>query len=108
MAAGLILAPFALLIPHVPLHWSARGVGALFYLVCFGSLVGYSAYVYAMDRLPVAIVSVYPYINSIVAVALGWPFYRERFGLREAISIVVIFGAVAMVKRYSPRPMKGR
>ena len=41
-------------------------------LVFFGSIVGYSAYAYALDRLPVAVVSVYPYVNAIVAVALGW------------------------------------
>jgi drug/metabolite transporter (DMT)-like permease len=45
--------------------------------------VGYSAYVYAMDRLPVAIVSIYPYANAVVAVFLGWLFYREPFGPRE-------------------------
>jgi len=106
LAAGLMLAPFTLLIPQTPLHWSTRGVMALLYLVCFGSLVGYSAYVYAMDKLPVAIVSVYPYVNAIVAVGLGWLFYREHFGIREAISMTVIFAAVAMVKRYSRNPMK--
>lgn len=69
----------------------------------FGSIVGYSAYVYALDRLPVAIVSVYPYVNSIVAVTLGWLFYRERFGLREALSMFIIFASVALVKRYARR-----
>src|SRR3954463_16113917 len=44
LAAGLILAPFALAIPEHPIHWSVRGVTALFYLVFFGSIVGYSAY----------------------------------------------------------------
>lgn len=102
LAAGVALTPFAAL-PHAPLHWSARGVGALFYLVIFGSLVGYSAYVYAMDRLPVAIVSIYPYINAIVAVGLGWLFYREPFGSREAFAMIVIFFSVALVKRYSRR-----
>lgn len=101
LAAGLMVAPLALLLPQEPIHWSARGVSALIYLVCFGSLVGYSAYVYAMDKLPVAIVSVYPYVNAMVAVALGWLFYREHFGLREAVSMVIIFAAVAIVKRYS-------
>lgn len=101
LAAGLILAPFALLIPQTPIHWSTRGLSALAYLVCFGSLMGYSAYVYAMDKLPVAIVSVYPYVNAVVAVALGWLFYRERFGPREALSMAIIFAAVAVVKRYS-------
>ena len=107
IAAGLILAPFALAIPHAPPHWSARGVGALVYLVWFGSIVGYSAYVYAMDRLPVAIVSIYPYVNAVVAVGLGWLFYREPFGGREAIAMVVIFAGVGLVKRYSHRPAAG-
>jgi drug/metabolite transporter (DMT)-like permease len=101
LAAGLILAPFALAIPEHPIHWSMRGVTALLYLVFFGSIVGYSAYVYALDRLPVAIVSVYPYVNAIVAVGLGWLFYRERFGMREAIAMIIIFASVGVVKRYS-------
>jgi len=106
LAAGLAVAPFALLFTHEPIHWSTRGVSALLYLVFFGSLVGYSAYVYAMDKLPVAIVSVYPYVNAIVAVALGWLFYREHFGTREAVSMLIIFGAVWAVKRYSQQPTK--
>jgi len=89
LAAGLILAPFALTIRETPFHWSARGISALLYLVVFGSIVGYSAYAYAMDRLPVAIVSVYPYVNAVVAVALGWLFYREPFGTREAMAMAV-------------------
>jgi drug/metabolite transporter (DMT)-like permease len=107
LAAGLILAPFALAIHEHPVQWSARGVGALVYLVFFGSIVGYSAYVYAMDRLPVAIVSVYPYVNAVVAVALGWLFYREPFGRREALAMAVIFAGVAIVKRYSRHPVAG-
>ncbi len=99
LAAGLVLAPFAAVIPPHQVQWSVRGVTALLYLVTFGSLVGYSAYIYAMDRLPVAIVSIYPYVNAIVAVGLGWLFYREPFGVREAIAMVVIFASVAVVKR---------
>jgi drug/metabolite transporter (DMT)-like permease len=101
LAAGLILAPFALLVPQHPLHWSTRGVLALLYLVCFGSLVGFSAYSYALHRLPVAIVSIYPYINAVVAVFLGWLFYREPFGPREAVSMAIIFASVAVVKRFA-------
>ena len=73
-------------------------------MVVFGSLVGYSAFIYALDRLPVAIVSVYPYVNAIVAVGLGWLFYREPFGVREAIAMFIIFASVAVVKRFSLRP----
>jgi drug/metabolite transporter (DMT)-like permease len=100
-AAGLILLPMALIVPHQPVHWSFRGVTALLYLVCFGSIVGYSAYNYALDRLPVAILSIYPYVNAVVAVALGWLFYREPFGLREALAMTVIFAGVAVVKRFA-------
>ena len=106
MAAGLILAPLALAIPEHPVHWTSRGVLALLYLVFFGSLVGYSAYVYALKRLPVAIVSVYTYVNAVVAVALGWLFYRERFGLREAVAMLIIFAGVAAVKRFSAPPRR--
>ena len=101
LAAGLILAPFAIFVPEHPVHWSFRGVMALLYLVFFGSLVGYSAYAYALDRLPVAIVSVYPYVNAVVAVALGWLFYREPFGWKETGAMVIIFAGVAIVKRYT-------
>ena len=103
LAAGVILLPFVLAIPQAPVHWSSRGVLALLYLVCFGSIVGYSAFVYAMDRLPVAVVSLYSYINAVVAVVLGWLVYRERFGVNEVFAMLVIFAGVALVKRYSHR-----
>ena len=107
LAAGLSFLPFVLLVHEHPVHWSLRGVGALLYLVTFGSIVGYSAYIYALDRLPVAIASVYPYVNSVVAVTLGWLFYREPFGAREAAAMAIIFTGVALVKWYS-RPLAGR
>jgi drug/metabolite transporter (DMT)-like permease len=101
LAAGLATAPLALLIHEPAIRWSPRGTAALLYLVVFGSIVGYSAYAYAMDRLPVAIVSVYPYVNAVVAVTLGWVFYREPFGPREAVAMAVIFLGVGLVKRFS-------
>ena len=104
MTAGVVCLPAALLLPHTSIQWSMRGVSAMGYLIVFGSLVGYSAYVYALDKLPVAIVSVYPYVNAVVAVTLGWLFYRERFGLREAVAMAIIFAGVAVVKRYSRKP----
>jgi drug/metabolite transporter (DMT)-like permease len=84
-------------------RWSARGVGALVYLVTFGSIVGYSSYVVALQRLPVALVSLYNYVNPVVAVILGWLFYREPFGAREAVAMAVIFCGVALVRRMEAR-----
>ncbi|MDQ6700481.1 MAG: EamA family transporter, partial [Acidobacteriota bacterium] len=106
LAAGLAFLPLALLLPSHPIVWSFRGVAAILYLVTFGSIVGYSAYAYALDKLPVAIVSIYPYVNALVAVSLGWLFYREPFGWREAVAMLVIFTGVAIVKWQSPKAGK--
>ncbi len=99
-ATGVVYAIPALL-RRDPIHWSARGTGAVIYLMIFGSIIGYSAYVFAMDRLPVAVASIYTYVNPTVAVILGWAVYREAFGWREAIAMAIIFLAIALVKTSS-------
>ena len=104
-------AGLAFLIPAVidyanPIHWSSRGVAAFFYLVLFGSIVGYSSYIYILDKLPVALISTYTYVNPVVAAALGWLFYREHFGARETTAMVIIFAGVAIVKRFSHRGVR--
>ena len=100
LAAGLAFTPLALVAQESTIQWSIRGVSAILYLVVFGSILGYSSYIYALDRLPVAMVSIHPYINSVVAVALGWLFYREPFGRREAFAMAVIFTGVALVRKF--------
>ena len=82
-----------------PIHWTGRSAGALIYLITFGSVVGYSAYIYALDKLPVSIVSIYTYVNPIVALFLGWFIYRERVGISEIAAMLVIFLGVTLVKR---------
>ena len=100
----------ALLIPGIfqipSAHWTTRGMGAIVYLAIFGGIVGYSCYALALSRLPLAIVSIYTYINPVVAVFLGWWVYRERFGLREAGAMAVIFAGVAMVRRATSVPVQ--
>ena len=103
LAAGLAFALVAAVVKEQPAVWTVQGVGAVLWLVLFGSIVGYSAYVYALDKLPVALVSIYTYVNPIVAAALGWLVYREPFGRREALAMAVIFTGVAVVKRFSGR-----
>jgi drug/metabolite transporter (DMT)-like permease len=101
LATGLAAAAPALLIhPHMP-HLTVRGVAALGWLVVFGSIIGYSAFIYVMDKLPVSVVSIYNYVNPVVAVILGWLFYREPFGMREAVGMSIIFAGVAVVKKFS-------
>jgi drug/metabolite transporter (DMT)-like permease len=104
LATGLAFLVPALATRPNPLAWSQRSVAAVIYLVVFGSIVGYSAYIYVLDRLPISVVSIYNYINPIVAVLLGWWFFRERIGAREIAAMLVIFAGVALVKRYSRSP----
>lgn len=101
-AAGVAFLPFGFSEWHA-VHWTARSTSALLWLVVFGSIVGYTSYVIALQRLPVAIVSLYTYINPIVAAVLGWFFYREPFGRREIAAMLVIFTGVAIVKRFGHR-----
>ena len=104
LATGLVFAVPALFTRPHPSAWSARSVGAVAYLIVFGSIVGYSAYIFVLDRLPVSVVSIYNYINPIIAVFLGWLFFREHFGTQELVAMVIIFAGVALVKRYSLPP----
>ncbi len=80
-------------------HWTARGIGATLYLAVFGGIIGYSAYVITITRLPVAVASIYSYVNPLVAVLLGVWIYGEQFTAREGIAMVIIFAGVALVKR---------
>ncbi|WP_349317373.1 EamA family transporter [Chitinophaga sp. MM2321] len=66
---------------------------SLLYLIFIGSILSYSAYVYALNNLPPSLVSVYAYINPIVAVLLGWIILKEDLTwLMGFCSLVTIIG----------------
>ncbi len=104
VAAGLVMFVPATLLEHVPAHVSARSCIAVAYLVIFGSIVGYSSFIYSMTNLPVAVVSIYTFVNPVVAVVLGWLFFREAFGPSQALAMLVIFAGIAVVKWSESRP----
>jgi drug/metabolite transporter (DMT)-like permease len=58
--------------------WSARSLGATFYLVVCGSWIGYTAYIWLLEHVPTPKVSTYAYVNPVVAVFLGWLILHER------------------------------
>jgi drug/metabolite transporter (DMT)-like permease len=80
------------------LAFSWRGLGALAYLIVFGSLVGYSSYIYALSKLPVSKLSMYAYINPVIAVVLGWLVLGERFDGVMVTSTVMVLMGVVLVK----------
>jgi drug/metabolite transporter (DMT)-like permease len=103
--AGLILTLAGTLIGEWgAMRFSGRSAGALLYLVVFGSIVAYSAYMYAIQKLPLPLVSTYSYVNPIVALVLGWLMLSEPLGWREGGAALVILLGVALVKT-SPKEL---
>jgi drug/metabolite transporter (DMT)-like permease len=78
-------------------HWGVQAWSSILYLVTFGSLVGYTAYIYLLEHVPVAKVSTYAYINPVVAVILGAIFLHERFVAIEYVGMAAILIAVYLV-----------
>ncbi|HEY8388782.1 MAG TPA: EamA family transporter [Parasegetibacter sp.] len=71
----------------------------LAYQVVFGSVLAFLAYIYALKRLPAAQVSIYAYINPIIAVLLGWVLVNEPVNIYLAIGGVITLVGVYMVNR---------
>ena len=75
-----------------------RSLLAVLYLIVVGTFVGYVSYVYALKHLPVSIVSLYAYVNPVIAVILGSLILSEPFTPRMAVAIGIIFGAMLIVR----------
>ncbi len=78
--------------------FSLSGLAAIGYLTVFGSIVGYGSYIYALDKLPASIVSMYAYINPVIAVFLGWLVLGERLDWFIITATAVILLGVMLVK----------
>ncbi|HRO70527.1 MAG TPA: EamA family transporter [Chitinophagaceae bacterium] len=72
---------------------------ALIYLVVFGSLVAYTAYVFVISKLPPTQVSVYAYINPVVAVVIGWLVLSEKMNANMILGTLITLGGVYLVNR---------
>jgi len=80
-----------------PSRASAQSLLAVAYLVAFGSLVGYTAYIWLVAHVSPTQASTYSYVNPIVAVLLGWAIAGEPVSSRMLVASAVIVGAVALV-----------
>jgi drug/metabolite transporter (DMT)-like permease len=80
------------------LFFSTRSAVALGYLTTIGAIGGFVAYSYALRHLPVSFVSLYAYLNPIIAVALGVLLLHEPFTPRMAAAAVLVFTGVAVVR----------
>ena len=77
---------------------TSRSLFAVVYLVVVGTFIGYVAYVYALKHLPVSFVSLYAYVNPVIAVILGSLLLREPLTMRMGIAIAIIFAAMLIVR----------
>ena len=89
---------------------SWKSLLAIGYLVVFGSLVAFSAYVWLLRNVRISIVTTYAYVNPLVAVLLGWLILNERVTSTVFIGGSIIIAAVAIIVASSgerPRPIDG-
>jgi len=89
-------------------HLTPRGAGAVAYLVVFGSILGYSAYTYALRHASPTIVGTYAYVNPVIAVLLGWLILREPVTARTFLAMGLIVGAVVWIQFSHRIPKLGR
>jgi len=88
-------------------QWTLRGLGAIAYLVVFGSLVGYTAYIWLLKHVPTSKVGTYAYVNPVIAVFLGWYFLGERVDGYIAAGTAIIIVAVALATSAKVKPRVG-
>jgi drug/metabolite transporter (DMT)-like permease len=101
LAGGVLLLALALATGEwarfSPAHVSARSWAALVYLMVFGSLVGYTIYVWLLRVADPSRVSTYAFVNPVVAVFLGWALAGETVSLRTLAAAAVIVAAVVLI-----------
>jgi drug/metabolite transporter (DMT)-like permease len=92
-------------------RWSSVPVSswlALAYLIGPGSILAFTAYGYALSRLPLTTVSTYAYVNPVVAVLAGIVFLGEQFTWREGVGAALVVASVVIIlhrSRAGSRPV---
>jgi drug/metabolite transporter (DMT)-like permease len=99
LSGGVIVSMVGLAIGEAPRFVvTPRTFAALAYLTLFGSVLAYSAYVFALAHMRTTSTSLYAYVNPVVAVFLGWLILDEPLTWVSVLAMVVILGGVALVQ----------
>ncbi len=96
--AGLVLATLSFILES-PLEtvYTWRGIGALVYLTVFGSIIAYGAFLYVLNHMSPTKSSAYSYINTVVAVILGWLWLDEKITLNIVIGAAITIYGIYLV-----------
>lgn len=84
-------------IPLANIPWQSWS--AIAYLVLFGSVIAFAAYLYALQHLPTVQASIYAYINPLVAILLGWAFFSEKLTSFIITGTIITLYGVYLVNR---------
>lgn len=76
---------------------TARSLWALAYLIVFGSLVGFTAYIWLLHKVRPERVATYAYVNPVIAVFLGWALGGEAVSTGTLVSACIIVFAVWLI-----------
>jgi drug/metabolite transporter (DMT)-like permease len=76
------------------------------YLVVFGSLIGFSAYRFLVERVSATLATTYAYVNPPVALLVGWWLGHEQFSTQLLLGLPVVLGAVALLTWAHTRPAR--
>lgn len=82
-----------------PAGASARSLFSLLYLIAFGSLIGFSVYIWLLRATTPARASTYAFVNPVVAMLLGWTFAGETVSLRTLIAGTIAIAGVVLIVR---------
>jgi drug/metabolite transporter (DMT)-like permease len=76
---------------------SSESAIGLLYLITFGSLIGFTSYIWLLDKVSPARLGTYAYVNPIVAVLLGWAIAGETLSIRTGVAAAIVICAVALI-----------
>ena len=100
LGGGMLLALSASFGEMHPLpHVSIRAAWALLYLIVCGSLLGFTAFVWLLARMPATRISSHAYVNPVVAVALGYFVAGEVITTRTLIGTALVLASVVLILR---------
>ncbi len=98
LTAGIIMIPISFLLgERMTKTPSLESILALIYLITFGSLIAFSAYLYLLTKVRPTLATSYAYVNPIVALLLGVFLGHEKIGVNAFIAMPIILSAVGLV-----------
>jgi len=97
---GIWMIPLSLIFDDMSqVHWTASVIYPLIYLIVMGSVTAYACFSYALRKLPMTIVSLYAYVNPLVAVVLGWVVLDEKLNAKIWVAILLTVAGIYIVNR---------